>query len=307
MHSSTSNSEPATRIAGRPTLAALALAAAALIAAAAVRTPRERPPEDGRQPPPADIVLVGDSHVRQGIIPSSLSERLGGVRVACIASPGTPLSEEFVSFAESRLDPASRIRCIAVGVTLSTQKVANRQLSSRLARAAERGALETLLHRLAPVVAGYQGPKERSELRVNRLHEDGWRERDFVERRPPGDVPAIERWSMLASPFDRRMVGKVRAALASAAGRGITVVTFTMPSDLKGIEPMAEEWAGMTALDIAQAILPPGGVAVELGHRPGDTYDGHHLAPEAARRISGELADALAGTLGMPQAGAGAR
>lgn len=307
MHSSTSSSEPPAPARGRPALAALAIAAAALVAVAAVRTARERPAEDGREAPPADLVLVGDSHVRQGIIPSVLSERLGGLRVACIASPGTPLSPEFIALAESRLDPASPVRCIAVGVTLSTQKVANRTLSSRLVPAPPEGAADRLLRRLAPAVAGYQGPKERSELRVNRLHADGWRERDFVDRRPPGDVPAIERWSMLASPFDRRMVGKVRAALEDAAGRGITVVSFALPSDVEGIEPMAERWAGTTAMDVARAILPPGGTAVDLGHRPGDTYDGHHLAPEAARRVSGELAGALAGALGTDQAGAGAR
>lgn len=246
-----------------------------------------------------DVVLVGDSHLRQGIVPSMVSQRLGGLRVMNMAQPGMPLSPEFLRAGAAALNPESPVRCLAVAVSLATQRAPLRVRRTEFAaHRAPTAPLEQAAARLWPAwIAPYapvpDGPRG-ERLRVSTLHADGWRERDFVRRRARGEGVVEERWNLLAQPFDRLMVGVNKRALEALAETGVLVVVFVLPSDVEEIEPLVEAWAGMSALEYARRICPPEGVVIELPFHAGDTYDGHHLHPDAARRTTRTLAEELA-------------
>lgn len=294
--------------------AALALLLTAAVLGALLLVPHKQPKRRALEDDavaagtfqPADVVLVGDSHVRQGIVPSELSQALGGARVFSYAQPGTPLSPEFLESAAARLDPASPQRTLAIGVTLTTQKMSLRNLRAGfnaappVDAAAQAWVSKAWASRLQPFVSALQNPP----LRVNQLHDDGWRERDFKERRDAHLTARAEQLALHASPFDQMMLDLNRAALAALEQRGVRVVLFTMPSDVEVIEPMVEAWAGMSALDYARAICPPHGQVVELTHLPAETYDGHHLHPDAAHRVTSELGAKMALPAATPPAGA---
>jgi hypothetical protein len=263
-------------------------------------TQRAAPADDATDAPSsaprADLVLIGDSHLRQGIVPCMLAERLGGIRVTNLARPGMPLSPEFVRAGSDALDPDSPVRCLAVAVSLATQRAPLRHRRAEFASPWNPASpLERTAARLWPAwIAPYSPQAERRRVRVSTLHPDGWRERDFVVRRAPGEGVAEERWNLLAQPFDRLMAEATRGALAALAADGVRIVVFALPSDVAEIEPLVEAWAGMTALDYARRICPADGLLVEIQFGPGDTYDGHHLHPDAARRVTRRLAEALA-------------
>lgn len=247
-------------------------------------------------PPLCDVVLVGDSHMRQGVIPSVLSQALGGARVYNAAVPGMPLSPEYFEHAASLLDPASKEKCIAIGISLTTQKAPLRHRRREFTHTEGMlgGVERTAARAWKSWLREYAPPSQEPRVRVSTLHPDGWRERDFIERRDPHQSVAEERWNLLANPFDQFMVQANHDALVELARRGVRVVIFPLPSDVEVVEPMTEEWAGMTAVDYAGAICPEGGLIVPLTFHPNDTYDGHHLHPDAARATSAELAAALA-------------
>ncbi|MBL9140952.1 MAG: hypothetical protein JNK53_03715 [Phycisphaerae bacterium] len=264
--------------------------------------PIEGPATPLAPPRDCDVVLVGDSHVRQGIVPSVLSNALGGANVHCFAVPGMPLSPEFLRAASSGLasseDRPHALRCLAIGVSLTTQKKPLRNRRAEFTATKSDNALERTASTWWPSqLTAYAPPSRAPRLRVSTLHPDGWRERDFLQRRDPQESASEEAWNLLAQPFDRFMMHANREALASLSRSGTRVVVFAMPSDVSVIEPMTERWAGMTALEYARAICPPDGRVLDLHFAPGDTYDGHHLHPDAARRVSAELARELAAML----------
>lgn len=318
MPSSTSSSEhlqasrppraPSRRLAQRATLAAVAVALLAVLGARAFfGAARERRSADDSSSEVAlpqasfDLVLVGDSHVRQGVVPSVLSAALDGARVHSAAIAGMPLSPEYLHAAARALDPRSDRRILAVGVSLATQKAPLRTRRDEFAPRWRPGtwtaALEQRAARELPSLLQPYVPQHRAaSIRISTLHDDGWRERDAVVRRDPREGLDEERWNLLAQPFDRTMVEANRRALLEIAHAGVQVVVFALPSDVGGVEPLVEAWAGVTAAEYAQRVCPPGGVVVDLAFGAGDTYDGHHLHPDAARRVSAQLAQALAAT-----------
>lgn len=296
------------RLAQRATLAAVAVALLAMLGARVISgaaSPRrgadDASSEIALPQSSFDLVLVGDSHVRQGVIPSVLSAALDGARVHSAAIAGMPLSPEYLHAAARALDPGSDRRMLVVGVSLATQKAPLRTRRDEFAPRWRPGmwtaALEQRAARELPSLLPPYSPQHRAaNIRISTLHDDGWRERDAVVRRDPREGLEEERWNLLAQPFDRVMVEANRRALLAIAQSGVHVVVFALPSDVGGVEPLVQAWAGLTATDYAQRICPPEGQVVSLEFAAGDTYDGHHLHPDAARRVSALLARALAAT-----------
>lgn len=316
MPSSTSSSEhlqagrprgaPSRRLAQRATLAAVTVALLAVLGAraqfGAANERRSADDSGGAMALPQaafDLVLVGDSHVRQGVVPSVLSGAIDGARVHSAAIAGMPLSPEYLHAAARALDPRSAQRTLAVGVSLATQKTPLRSRRDELAPRWRPGlwtlALEQRAARELPSLLPPYAPQHRAaNIRISTLHDDGWRERDALVRRSPREGLDEERWNLLAQPFDRVMVEANRRALHEIAQCGVQVVVFALPSDVGGVEQLVEDWAGLTAAEYARRICPPDGTVVDLTFQPGDTYDGHHPHPDAARRVSAQLAQALA-------------
>ncbi len=310
--------EPAAIALGLAVIGALGLAAGTVASNEDTRALLAASTEHALRPPPGcDVVIVGDSHARQGIIPSVIAEAMGAHTSAAaptpsvysFAQPGMPLSPEFLRAAAEGLQPGFsrphaadadpvRHRCLLIGVSLTTQKAPLRYRRRQFEppRSWSLGVEEVATHTwpswlepFAPTPAA-----ARARVRVSNLHSDGWRERDFEVRRDPSESAAAECWNLMAMPFDRLMASANRAALDTLAREGVRVVVFNLPSDVSVIEPMTEAWAGMSGTDYARAICPENGLVVELTFLPGDTYDGHHLHPDAARRVSEELARTVA-------------
>ena len=253
-----------------------------------------------------DMVLAGDSRVYQGLSPAIMARHLPARRIGNFGFKGTGYGEEYLARLPQLLDPRSSQRAIVLGVSPGSLTEAS---------ATRNGFLEW--HRMTPLevwnasqpesVAYFFAPYTIDDLsallrgRKPRLpaprvvvretyHTDGWVACSAIRENPR---EALEGYRMRLEPVSETVTNRLVGAIPNWTDAGIRVYAFRPPTTAE-MAALEEERSGFDEEQVAGRISDAGGVWITIANGNYRSYDGSHLSDDGARRLSQDLALAIA-------------
>lgn len=256
----------------------------------------------------ADLVIVGDSRVVQGLRPAIFRAEGAAGSPLNFAFSGLIYSDSYLDQAATLFVPSGR-RILLCGVAPAdcsdneaqanayTDAIADRpvygaELENRLTLRTEEALPQGAPLRPLELLYALRGTGA-DVVRRTRPTRDGWLDADQHPRNPNAPlIPAIQQ--MLSHRPTRTAIARVFSRLAEFERQGIEVVCFWPPSETHFRE-VEKERTGVTE-EMMKAEAERAGltwIEVEPGAYP--TYDGVHLYADSAtalsRRLARELAD----------------
>lgn len=252
----------------------------------------------------ADCVIAGDSRAGQGLVPSTLSQQLGGVRVLNFAFDSGGYSEEYLRAIDDVLDEASSSRTILLALTPYSLTPGAIRLNEfehqrHLSASPLKVAFSDSLDRLQPmridrVGRELMGRRSQGPARDRVWHPDGW----VQVKREGGNERMYEKHyheSFVDNRVSPDIVRNVARHVADWSRRGIRVVAFRPPiaTPIRAIE---DAYSGFDEPSIRVHLLNAGARWLEPTGTPYVTYDGSHLGGREAMRLTVDLGRQLAAT-----------
>jgi len=245
----------------------------------------------------ADCVIAGDSSAGQGIVPATLSEQLGGVRVLNFAFDSGGYSEEYLLAIDEVLDHSSPSPIILLALTPYSLTPGAIRLNEfehqrHLAASPLTVALASSLDRLQPM----QIDRVREELTGRRTqgpaqdriwHPDGW----VQVKRDAGNERMYERHyheSFVDNRVSADIVRNVARHVADWSRRGVSVAAFRAPAAAP-IRAIEDACSGFDESTIRDLLVNAGAQWIEPDGQPYVTYDGRHLGGREAMRLTADL------------------
>ncbi len=258
----------------------------------------------------ADLVVAGDSRVYHGVSPAAMKEILPETRVLNFGFANCAYTERYLRCAESVLDPDSDRRILVLGIT---------PLSLTAGAAQRNEFLETLnktsnqrfmalhfgwimsLFKPIPVQELFE-----RKTRLNPLtpsdpvrnyrcyYPDGWVAgyNDPENLQEGLDLYSLRFESNDFGPVSPEIVDGLIKQVAQLHLRGIEVYGFRPPS-CPAMETIENTKSGFNEESLAERFVESGGVWLEFDPAGYATFDGSHLKPESAQRLSRDLAQRI--------------
>lgn len=243
-----------------------------------------------------DVALGGDSRVFRGLSPATMSEALGGLRIANFGFSSLGFTGPYLDSLGALLDPRSPRRVIFLGVTPHSlthhAARANGYLSER-ARSPQgvraRLYLSPLSSFFRPVsLDQWLDSSPPGGAYIQNFHTDGWVASRLLPETPDSALPEYER---ILEPLDPALVRALLARVERFRREGVEVVACRPPSS-PAIRALEERRTGFQEAQIAACLTRAGARWLRVGDYP--TYDGSHLREDGALAWSRDLAAALA-------------
>ena len=327
MPSSTSSSDAGRAAPGlrRVDRRRIALAVGAAVALVAWGT-AARPPGDAtglpveafwarklRAGPRFDGVLLGDSRVYRGLAPAEMAPALDGARILNFGFSNAGLEARYLAAGRAKLDPAAPRRWIVVGVTplaLTATAGARNGYLERAARAPSAAWPAAAAARLTAPLA----PLTPAELRrmlgggppAVRYREhygaDGWAASDKTPV-DLGAAPAAYGAQLARDPdfrLDPDVAADLMAAVGAWTGEGIAVFGLRPPT-APAMRAFEDGPLGFDEAATRAAFAAAGGRWIDVDPGAYATFDGSHLRADDARRLSRDVAAAVAALIRPPR------
>lgn len=250
----------------------------------------------------ADCVIAGDSRAGQGLVPATLSEQLGGVRVLNFAFDSGGYSEEYLRAIDDVLDEASPSPLIVLALTPYSLTPGAIRLNEfehqrHLAASPLKVALSDSLDRLQPMRVDLVGEellgRRTSGPAQDRVwHSDGW----VQVKREGGNERMYEKHyheSFAGNRVDPDIVANVARHTADWTRRGVRVAVFRAPISAP-IRAIEDACSGFDEPAIRETLVTAGARWLEPTGIPYLTYDGSHLGGREAMRLTVNLGLQLA-------------
>ncbi|HEY8964575.1 MAG TPA: hypothetical protein VIN59_08965 [Alphaproteobacteria bacterium] len=245
----------------------------------------------------ANIVLSGDSRVYRGLSPAVFEQTLIGMKTINFGfSSG---GHNPIIFAEiDRLLKTGGARAVVLGITpwsLTSKAQENAQFVDYKRK--HESVDETKLgHILRPLSFAHvkniaQGKVEKKSSSFTQdFREDGWVRSDDAMRNP---IAALSSYAHLfdGNKVDPTVIAVILAQVSTWHDRGIAVIGYRPPTSAAMVK-LENEASGYNEALFAAEFRKAGGFWVDLPDSF-ETYDGSHLTPESAEKLSKVLAEAI--------------
>lgn len=252
----------------------------------------------------ADVVLAGDSRVYQGLSPTLMSDNHLQLRIANFGFSACGYGEEYLQGIQRVLDENSSQRTIVLGVTPRSLTAHACAVNGYLDCRSRYSRAELFKYQLAqPLVdfcrqlptrnirAALKDPSSSRPVLVRVEHEDGWLECSSPNA-SESETVRYYRKHFKKSPVDEEIVARLLRQVRAWSARGIRVYAYRPPASRALLE-VEDELSGFDEAAFRAQLVSAGGTWIEIPPSDYATYDGSHLNPESARRLSLDLAGAM--------------
>lgn len=254
-------------------------------------------------PPEYNLLIVGDSRVNLGINPEQFEEGFPGTRAGNFGFGNLAYSRRVLELAESKLDPA-KPRTLILGVSpgmLSDKAMGANSFIVADSRAKSLGTGRTRqLKTTFQEASRFFAPAAPDAL-IRKLidrpktavtfttveHTNGWTETDRQPRDTQAAMNGMDQTSILA-PANPEHLQVLLDQIKQLRSKGISVYAFWPPED-PVVRRRAEESTGWTESEWSQKFTEAGATWLSAPCDKYETYDGIHLPPEQARKLSSDL------------------
>jgi hypothetical protein len=249
--------------------------------------------------PRYDVVIIGDSRVYRGVMPSVMEELLPGMKVLNFGYSNGGLNPVMFAAAEKKFSEKSKSKVMVVGVSancLTAYTLTNEQYLREKNRPREevfeRLYFNTILYRFSATTP--EALKEKllqkpaSSYYFNDYQTDGYVQ---STKFPVDTMEAIPSYIDDYTNFQvsETYINQLSAQVSDWNNRGITVIGYRPPTTF----PMRalEDTMGLFNEELIKAkFTEAGGHWLDLNQTRYTTYDGSHLDKESAMKLSEELA-----------------
>lgn len=245
----------------------------------------------------AHIVLSGDSRVYRGLSPAVFEESLPGANVINFGFSGG--GHNPVIFAEiDRLLKQSGKRAVVLGITpwsLTAKSQDNAQFVDfkRRKGSVDETKLDAYLRPLTwdHVKDVVRGKADGPITITQDFYDDGWVRSDDTQRNPDAAIASYEHL-FDGNKVDADVVNRVLQQVSRWKSAGVIVIGYRPPTT-KAMVMLENNASGFDEAGFVRAWRHAGGVWVNINGGY-ETFDGSHLTPESAEKLSKKLAQTIA-------------
>jgi hypothetical protein len=235
-----------------------------------------------------NVVVTGDSRVKEGISPASMRSVLRGQSILNFGYDNAGMNPDYITAAAQKLDTSREQPTLVLGISPFS-------LSPRAGTLYQTGqptGLERSLQMSARTVGGYFEPYRMYDLLESRQHfPDGWRAY-WTEQINPLQSQEHYRTNFTGNAVSAKIVSELAESVRVLSGRGIRVVAFRMPA-YPGLQQLEDELSGFREVEIAEQLKAAGAAWLKFDASRYRYYDGSHMPAESAQRFSVDLAEAI--------------
>ncbi|MBM65619.1 MAG: hypothetical protein CMH55_05220 [Myxococcales bacterium] len=263
-----------------------------------------------------DGLLVGDSRTYRGLSPTVMEPFLSGRRVHNLGYSSGRLSRDLFDHAEGLLNPEAQPPFIVLGLSAhALSKAKQGPENPQLARYLDLGDWEQRLdlwarpltqHVFRPLVADPTVALQMARQGEGRVrYHQRFDERGFVASitEPVDPQRALKSYgkTLREHPVDPGVVRVLidRVARWHKAGVSVYILRLPVPAAMDDLE---RGLGGFDERQLRMDLARAGGHWLGLETKDLSTYDGSHLDPESARRLSQRVAEAIATDLSLDPA-----
>ena len=255
--------------------------------------------------PAYDMMLAGDSRTHTDLDPATMASVLNGYRIFNFGFLRLGYSPQYLDRIASGLDPASRKKCVVLGVTplsLTRWAVEDNGFKAMLEQqdgAVARGA-RPVLDRLRPVRTFLRPVRPKDllyalagkppvRIYVENYHANGWRSGIST---PPDEASGLRSFQTFfdGNTVSPEIIAVVLDYTRRWSGAGIKVFACRPPTTAAMVA-LENEKSGFDEADFVARFQAAGGhwlPVVQFGRYA--SFDGSHLDEASARAFSGDLA-----------------
>ena len=251
-----------------------------------------------------NMVIVGDSRVYRGFSPRAMNSVLPGYRIINIGFKSGGLSRLMLKKAESLLNPEAKTRIVILGVTPhSLTPVAEKNEHyfsikkwSRL-EALEKVYLVRLRTLFMPVsrdelVNLLTLRKESDHARLHQVFEDdGWVASWFEVPQPEAALAEYKR-GFRSNQVHPDLCEDLFQIVQEWKSEGIQAFGLRPPTT-RAMVALENSISGFNETQFVEGFRKAGGIWLTFNPDDYFSYDGSHLEPESARKISRDLAEKI--------------
>lgn len=251
-----------------------------------------------------DILLAGNSMVNRGLNPDQFNVAYPGAKTGNYAFSNQGYSDAYIQSLESKFRPGSTGRILVLGLSPGSLAdhamklngfniAANTAASLRFPEEARvRNSYKKLVIFFAPTTPSrlfrrFNFDRSDDFSYFSHAHANGW----IAADRQPHDHGAVLRETRNANIFDPPLEDRIqvmKTKIREWRQQGIQVYAFWPPED-RSIRVKAEHHAGYTEKEWGKIFSDSGAVWLSAPCEDYETYDGIHLPPDQARKLTAEI------------------
>ena len=251
-----------------------------------------------------DIVLVGDSRIKEGVSPEAMNAILPSRKILNFAYDAVGLDREYLREAESKLNPASPQRLIVIGLTprALTESAAYQNSfinqtngtkvtphTGSFGRAFFAAFANPFLaeNENAPFFSAGTGDCENHEFFA-----DGWAAVTKYPEKPLATLEVYRRFFAELDKVSPRLLKELVDCVATLTARGIRVVAFRVPA-YKALADVENNLSGYDEAALSEQLKHAGAEYLSFDRERYRYFDGSHMQKDSALKFSVDLAHAL--------------
>jgi|GEM_PF-499281 len=246
----------------------------------------------------ADMAVIGDSRILQGISPQAMRKMLVDYRVLNFGFFGTGYSPEYLFAGKNLLDPKSKKKIILLGITphsLTPEAVKSNGWLFRKKQYQKANIIKRRLGCLDQLVSPLKIKESLDLFKIKR--ED---RQYFSENTPagwsgvirpviPDDALRSYKLAFINNRTGTHIVDEIIDATHKWGREGINVYAFRPPTSSEMVE-LEDSLSGFDEKSFRNRFEGAGGIWIDVNPSQYSTYDGSHLNRYGAEKLSLELA-----------------
>lgn len=242
----------------------------------------------------AELIVAGDSRAYRGVDPSSIRENIKGINLA-YSSAG--FSKTYLDFVLSHFHENGKEKVLVLGLTpfsftpTALKNVHLQGFRDRSPFQRYKGLyINPALQLFEPRTVEDLYPINVSEKYTELYHEDGWMESNDM---PGNSLSALKSYQGIFNENRVQLsaVSDLMTQVDSLRKAGVMLIGFRPPTTPQ-MRALEDSLSGYNEQAIKQQFEAAGGLWINIKDEDFATYDGSHLRPSDARRLSriiGEL------------------
>jgi hypothetical protein len=246
--------------------------------------------------PVHDIVVAGDSRVKQGVSPDIMKRTFPGKTILNFGFNGACMNREFVMAAADKLKWGHKDMTLVLCISPSSLAPLSRRVSEYNVHAKTPGTERFFRRYLMPLSRYFDPyPVHRDAPRVSHavdeMRPDGW-EAVWVSEEDPTNLMRSYREIFTGNTYSPPILEELASCVRELSGRGIRVVAFRAPAHFEIIK-IEDEMSGWDEDKIRKTLVDAGALWLQFDPANYHYYDGSHMQPQSAQQFSEDLAKVL--------------
>lgn len=246
-----------------------------------------------------NMLVLGDSRVYRGVSPEAMNKIIPNIKILNFGFSSGILNKELFSEANKRLNQASKLKIILIGLTpasitdhenthLEEQlKLTKSQIFDRLYM---NFFISKLLSPLKPSEVFSVNSKPNDEIIKEVFNNDGWVASSSNKQNPEKSLDSDRKfWE--SNKVSNSKINDLCSAIAEWTKEGVLVFVFRPPT-FEDMDLLENEMSGINETSLIENIEFNGGhwIYVDNNHSRYTSYDGSHLDAKSAILLSEDLA-----------------